>query len=107
MTHGGGINSSSPFRQDYAYDEFGNMTSRSGTNGYSQTSLTDTAHYTNMRRDGWTYATFQCAGPSTRRKVSGCIVPAPTSTSYGSWIMQPPIDLTPGVDGLAWVPASH
>ncbi len=24
-----------------------------------------------------------------------------------SWIMQPPIDLTPGVDGLAWVPASH
>jgi DNA-binding beta-propeller fold protein YncE len=24
-----------------------------------------------------------------------------------SWKMQPPIDLTPGVDGLAWLPASH
>src|SRR6266508_4633720 len=35
------------------------------------------------RRDGCTYATFQCAGPSTRRNVSGCIVPAPTSTSSG------------------------
>lgn len=24
-----------------------------------------------------------------------------------SWKMQPPIDLTPGVDGMAWLPASH
>ena len=24
-----------------------------------------------------------------------------------SWTMQPPIDLTPGVDGMAWAAASH
>jgi len=24
-----------------------------------------------------------------------------------AWKMQPPIDLTPGVDGLAWLPDSH
>ena len=34
-------------------------------------------------------ATFQCAGPSTRRNVSGCIVPAPTSISSGCWSAQP------------------
>ena len=32
---------------------------------------------------GVAYATLQCAGPSTRRNVSGCMVPAPTSTSSG------------------------
>src|SRR5687767_8279139 len=41
------------------------------------------------RRDGWTYATLQCSGPSTRRNVSGCIVPAPISMSRGCWSRQP------------------
>src|ERR1019366_9946477 len=40
------------------------------------------------RRDGWTYATRQGSGPSTLKKVSGHMVPAPTSTSYGSAITQ-------------------
>src|SRR5581483_11676057 len=41
------------------------------------------------RRDGCTYATLYGSGPSTRRKVSGAIVPAPTSTSYGCCNTQP------------------
>src|SRR4029079_14140564 len=41
------------------------------------------------RREGCTYATFQCSGPSTRRNVSGCIVPAPISMSRGCCNRQP------------------
>src|SRR5688572_12858796 len=35
------------------------------------------------------YATFHGIEPSTRSSVSGCDVPAPTSTSSGCWIRQP------------------
>jgi len=38
---------------------------------------------------GVAYATLQCAGPSTRRNVSGCIVPAPTSMSSGCCSVHP------------------
>jgi YD repeat-containing protein len=57
VLHGGSTatNSPSPFVQNYAYDEFDNMTSRSGTIGYNTTSLTDAATYTSGRRNGWTY----------------------------------------------------
>ena len=41
------------------------------------------------RREGWTYATFQGSCPSTRRNVSGCIVPAPISMSSGWCSRQP------------------
>src|SRR3954447_20793776 len=41
------------------------------------------------RREGCTYATFQWSGPSTRKKVSGCMVPAPISMSRGCWRRQP------------------
>src|SRR3954471_24551470 len=34
-------------------------------------------------REGCTYAVLYGFGPSTRRNVSGAMVPAPTSTSYG------------------------
>src|SRR5215213_1016930 len=47
-----------PYSQSYSYDEFGNMTNRSGSyynwnNSASPTS--DTATYVNNRRTGWTY----------------------------------------------------
>jgi len=35
------------------------------------------------------HLTFHGSGPRTRRKVEGCIVPAPTSRSSGQSIMQP------------------
>jgi YD repeat-containing protein len=52
-THGAAL----PLIQSYSYDEFDNLTSRSGSyydyNGSA--TQTDTAHFTNNRRDGWTY----------------------------------------------------
>ena len=35
------------------------------------------------RLDGWQYATRHGSGPNTRKKVSGAMVPAPTSMSNG------------------------
>ena len=46
-----------PYSQAYAYDQFGNMTSRSGSYynyNFSQPS-SDTGTYINNRRNGWTY----------------------------------------------------
>src|SRR5277367_2763904 len=40
-------------------------------------------------REGCAYAILTGFGPSTRRNVSGDIVPAPTSTSYGCCSTQP------------------
>ncbi|HEX8501128.1 MAG TPA: hypothetical protein VF659_11115, partial [Pyrinomonadaceae bacterium] len=55
VTFAGGTNTTPPFRQNYAYNEFDNMTSRTGSNGYNGAYISDTATYTNNRRDGWTY----------------------------------------------------
>jgi YD repeat-containing protein len=54
VTHAGGTNTA-PYQQDYAYDEFDDLTSRSGTYGWSGQWLGDSAAYTNGRRQGWTY----------------------------------------------------
>lgn len=43
-----------PVRQTYGYDEFGNMTSRSGSY-YWQAYQSATFSYTNNRHDGWSY----------------------------------------------------
>jgi YD repeat-containing protein len=43
-----------PYNQSYGYDEFGNLTSRSGKYWYQPTQ-SDAATYTNGRRDGWAY----------------------------------------------------
>ena len=43
-----------PFVQNYGYNEFDNLTGRSGTYGW-QSGQSDTATYTKNRRDGWTY----------------------------------------------------
>jgi YD repeat-containing protein len=55
----GGVASSGliPFTQNYGYDAFDNMTSRSGSyyNYTGQQTPTDTATYTNNRRNGWNY----------------------------------------------------
>jgi YD repeat-containing protein len=52
-THGAAL----PLLQTYGYDEFDNLTYRSGSYYDYNGSLTqtDTAHFTNNRRDGWTY----------------------------------------------------
>lgn len=52
-THGAAL----PLIQSYNYDEFDNMTYRSGSYHDWNGSLTqsDTAHFTNNRRDGWNY----------------------------------------------------
>lgn len=50
----GGINQPSPFIQSYTYDEFDNLLSRGGAYGY-YFSQSDSATYTNSKRDGWTY----------------------------------------------------
>jgi hypothetical protein len=54
-THGAAL----PLIQSYGYDEFDNLTYRSGSyydyNGSS--TQTDTAHFTNNKRDGWAYDT--------------------------------------------------
>jgi YD repeat-containing protein len=52
-THGAAL----PLIQTYGYDEFDNLTSRSGSYHDYNGSLTqtDTAHFTNNRRDGWAY----------------------------------------------------
>ncbi len=58
VTHAGGSNNvfnSAPFNQTYTYDEFGNMTERSGSIGYYPAPTPDTATYANNRRQGWTY----------------------------------------------------
>jgi YD repeat-containing protein len=55
VTFAGGTSTTPPFRQWYSYNEFDNTTSRSGSNGYNGAYLSDTATYTNNRRDGWTY----------------------------------------------------
>jgi YD repeat-containing protein len=49
-----------PLNQSYSYDEFGNLTSRTGSYYNwgccgATPALTDTATYTNNRRDGWSY----------------------------------------------------
>ena len=52
-THGAAL----PLIQTYGYDEFDNLTSRSGSYYDYNGSLTqtDASHFTNNRRDGWTY----------------------------------------------------
>jgi YD repeat-containing protein len=53
----GAIGGALPYRQNYSYDQFGNMTSRSGNyyNYNSSAPNTDTATYTNNRRSNWSY----------------------------------------------------
>jgi YD repeat-containing protein len=85
VTHGGGTNNTlSPFQQDYTYDEFDNMTSRAGSNGYESPVPTDTAHYTNGRRDGWTY---DADGRLT-------LSPANASSNQRTWAYDPAGRLT-------------
>lgn len=57
-TGGASINSAgSPYNQAYAYDQFGNMTSRVGSyyNYNNSMPASDTATFTNNRRTGWSY----------------------------------------------------
>lgn len=56
VLYGGGLNNyRPPFNQSYAYDVYGNMTTRSGSYGYTWPWGSDTATYKNNRRDGWSY----------------------------------------------------
>lgn len=70
----GGVNSPSPYRQFYSYDAFDNLTTRSGAYGYRM-AQTDTASYSNQRRDGWTY---DAAGQLT-------LSPANDASATRSW----------------------
>jgi len=53
----GGAGQGVPYNQTYSYDEFGNMKGRSGIYySYNNNPFgSDTATYTNNRRNGWTY----------------------------------------------------
>jgi YD repeat-containing protein len=58
VTQGYSISSAHiPINQTYGYDEFGNMTSRVGAyyNYTASAPASDTATFTNNRRNGWTY----------------------------------------------------
>jgi YD repeat-containing protein len=44
-----------PYSQTYTYNEFDNMTSRTGTYGFQSNQSGDSATFTNNRRDGWVY----------------------------------------------------
>ena len=44
-----------PFFETFDYDAFSNLTGRNSDSWSSQVSLTDSAFYTNNRRDGWGY----------------------------------------------------
>lgn len=74
VVNAGGAGGQIPYMQTYAYDAFGNMTSRSGAYWYQQ-SLSDSGTYVNNRRQGWTY---DADGRLT-------ISPANTSSNRRDW----------------------
>jgi hypothetical protein len=59
-----------PFNQSYGYDEFDNLTSRSGT-VYWQPYQSATFTYTNNRHDGWSYyADGQVSSSRQQRRMT-------------------------------------
>jgi YD repeat-containing protein len=74
VTSAGGVSNTSPYSQSYSYNAFDDLTGRAGSYGYSP-GQSDTATYTNGRRDGWTY------DPDGRLRVS----PANPSSNGRTW----------------------